>query len=118
MEKTMGAPIADAVTERLDGLARQLRVWRMFGTLAVLVTIALLLTGLAPSGPPTLAAQRFVVVDRNGTVHASFGLAGDGSPIMGLNDENGLTRVMIGVRNGQPEVTLTSSDGKVSWKTP
>jgi len=70
MEKTMGAPIADTVTERLDRLERQLRVWRIFGTLAVLVTVALLLTGLAPSGPPTVAAQRFVVVDRNGTAHA------------------------------------------------
>lgn len=116
MDKTMGAPIADAVTERLDRLERQLRWWSRSGTLAVLAVVALLLTGLAPSGPPTVAAQRFVVVDGNGTTHASFGLAGDGSPVLGLNDENGMTRVMIGVRNGQPEVTLTSRDGKASWK--
>ncbi len=32
--------------------------------------------------------------------------------MLGLYDENGITRVMIGVRNGQPTVALTSSDGK------
>lgn len=114
----MGAPRADAVTERLDRLERQLRLWEVLGTLAVLAAIALLLAGLAPSGPPTVAAQRFVVVDRNGTAHASFGLAGDGSPVLGLNDQNGITRVLIGVHNGEPTVTLTSSDGRVSWKAP
>jgi hypothetical protein len=118
MENTMGAPMADAVTERLDRLERQVRLWEMFGALAAFAAIALLLAGLAPSGPPTVAAQRFVVVDSKGTAHASFGLAGDGSAVLGLNDEDGITRVMIGVRDGQPRVTLTSSDGKVSWRAP
>lgn len=114
----MVAPIPDAIAERLDRLQKTLRLWRMFETLAVLAAVALLLTGLAPSGPPTVAAQRFVVVDGNGMAQASFGLAGDDSPVMGFNDKNGVTRVMIRVRDGQPEVTLTSSDGKVSWKAP
>ncbi len=118
MENTMLAPITDAVTERVDRLERQMRSWRVFGTLAGLAAVVLLLMGLAPSGPPTVAAQRFVVVDGNGTAHASFGLAGDGAPVLGLNDENGITRVMIAVRNGQPEVILTPSDEKVGWKAP
>lgn len=118
MENTMQAPITDDVTERLDRLERHMRLWRVFGTLAGLAAVVLLLMGLAPSGPPTVAAQRFVVVDGNGTAHASFGLTGDGSAVIGFNDKNGITRVTIGVLNGQPEVTLTSSDGKVSWQAP
>ncbi len=114
----MRAPITDAVTERLDRLERQMRLWREFGTLAGLAAVVLLLMGLAPSGPPIVAAQRFVVVDGNGTAHASFGLAGDGSPLIGFSDKNGITRVTIGVLNGQPEVTLMSSTGKVSWQAP
>lgn len=93
------------MAERLDRLERQLRVWRTFGTLGVLAALAVALVGLAPSGPPTVAAQRFVVVDGNGQARASFGLAEDGSPVLGFDDENGNTRVMIRVRDGQLEVT-------------
>lgn len=104
MENIMRAPITDAVMERLDRLERQMRLWRAFGTLAVLVAGLLLLMGLAPSGPPIVAAQRFVVVAGNGTPYASFGLAGDGHPEMRFNDENGPTRVRIGVLDGESEV--------------
>jgi hypothetical protein len=53
----------------------------------LLVASWLLLRGLAPSGPPIVAAQRFVVVDGNGKRYASFGLAADGSPVLGFNDK-------------------------------
>ncbi len=114
----MIAATTDAVTERLDRLERLLRLWRTFGTLAVLAIVVLLLMGLAPSGPPTVAAQRFVVVDGGGTVRASFGLTGEGSPTIEFNNKNGVTRVTIGVFNEQPAMTFTSSDGKVSWQAP
>jgi hypothetical protein len=116
MEHTMRASITDAVTERLDRIERQLRSWKAFGVLALLVAGGMLLMGLAPSGPPTVAAQRFVVVDGRGKPYASFGLAGEGSPVMGFTDKNGTTRVMIGILDGQPELNLRSSDGTVSWQ--
>ncbi len=116
MEITVRAPVTGAASERLDRLERQMRRWKAFGTLAGLAASGLLLMGLEVSGPPTVAAQRFVVVDGHGTAHASFGLSGDGSPVMGFNDRNGITRVMIGIVDGQPAVTVTSSDGQVSWK--
>ncbi len=112
----MAAPITDAVSERLDRLERQMRRWKAFGTLAGLAASGLLLMGLEVSGPPTVAARRFVVVDGHGTAHASFGLSGEGAPVMGFNDKHGITRVMIGIVDGQPEVTLASSDGTVNWK--
>ncbi|MBI2205123.1 MAG: hypothetical protein HYU41_14845 [Candidatus Rokubacteria bacterium] len=115
MENIMRAPITDAVMERLDRLERQIRLWRAFGTLSVLVAALLLFMGLGPSGPPVVAAQRFVVVDGHGTPYASFGLAGDGRPMMELNDKNGTTRVMIGVLDGEPEVVLTSDEKTVRW---
>ncbi|MBI4207672.1 MAG: hypothetical protein HY527_21840 [Betaproteobacteria bacterium] len=111
----MRAPMPDAVMERLDRLERQIRLWRAFGALAVLVAALLLFMGLAPSGPPIVAAQRFVVVDGTGTPYASFGLAGDGRPVMGLNDKKGTTRVMIGIVDGEPEVVLTSGERTVRW---
>lgn len=111
----MGAPISDAVMERLDRLERQMRLWKALGVLGLLAAGGLLLMGLAPSGPPIVAAQRFVVVDGNGTPYASFGLAGEGRPVMELNDKNGTTRVRIGVLDGGPEVILTSGERKVRW---
>jgi hypothetical protein len=92
-----------------------MRAWAVVGALGVLATSALLVMGLAVSGPPTVSAQRFVVVDGRGTAHASFGLVGDGSPAIGFNDDNGVTRVMIGIVGGEPEVSLASADGKVRW---
>lgn len=118
MGNSMGSVSIDAITGRLDRLERQIRRWRALGLLAVAGALVLLLMGLAPSGPPILAAQRFVVVDGSGTPRASFGLAADGSPVMGFNDETGMTRVTIGMVRGRPAVRLTSSDGKVSWQAP
>ncbi len=91
-------------------------MWRALGPLVVVVAGVFLLMGLAPSGPPIVAAQRFIVVDASGTPHASFGLVGDSSAVIGFNDKNGVTRVKIGILDGEPEVTLTSRDGTVSWK--
>lgn len=56
MENTMRAPITDAVTERLDRIERQMRLWKAFAMLGLLVAGWLLLMGLAPSGPPIVAA--------------------------------------------------------------
>lgn len=116
MEDTRRGSITDGVNERLARLERGMRLWSALGPLVVVVAGALLLMGLAPSGPPIVAAQRFVVVDANGTPQASFGLVGENSPMIAFNDKNGVTRVKIGIVDGQPEVTLTSSDGMVSWK--
>lgn len=42
----------------------------------------------------------------------------DGVALLGLNDGDGATRVVLGVFNGKPELTFSGSDGKVVWKAP
>ncbi len=108
----------DTLIQRLDQLERDNRRLRMDGDFKIVGMITWALMGQAVGSSPTVEAQRVILRDSSGKIRASFGLAGDGSPLLGLNDGDGATRVVLGVFNGKPELTFSGSDGKVVWKAP
>lgn len=108
----------DTLIQRLDQLERDNRRLRLAGALTIAGMITWALMGQAVGSSPIVEAQRVILRDSAGKVRASFGLGGDGSPLLGLNDGDGATRVVLGVFNGKPELTFSGSDGKVVWKAP
>jgi hypothetical protein len=84
--------------------------------LAGLITASLI--GSARGSRPIVEAERVILKDQAGKIRASFGLAGDGSPVLGLNDKNGMTRVTLGILNERPELTFADKDSRVIWKAP
>lgn len=112
----MNDPTLESLRARLDRLERHNRYLKLAG--------ALLLTGMLVSGAmaqgfsPVVEAERLVLKDRAGRARAAFGLAGDGSPVLSFNDEDGMTRLLLGIVNGEARLNVASRDGKIVWKAP
>ena len=66
----------------------------------------------------TIRAERFEVVDKNGTMRAVLGLGNDGVLALSLNDQNGQNRAAFGLLGGKPLLALFAQNGKVIWHVP
>ncbi len=108
----------DILAKRLDGLERENRYQRLLMATILVAVIVASLIGPARGSGPILEAERVVLKDQAGEIRASFGLAGDGSPVLGLNDKDGMTRVTLGILNERPGLTFADTDGRVTWKAP
>jgi hypothetical protein len=86
------------LADRLDGLERENRRLRLVG--AVLF-VGLVVLGVEAkcfnSRSKTIEAERFVIKDKEGRVHAEFGLSNVGLPALAMYDERGMEQVSLGV---------------------
>ena len=117
-EANMTESTRDLVAEPLDRLERETRYQRLLVATILVGMIAASLIGAVRGASPVVEAERVVLRDQAGKIRASFGLAGDGSPDLGLNDRDGMTRVTLGVLNERPGLTFADKDGRVIWKAP
>jgi hypothetical protein len=114
----MNGPTSQSLSERLDRLERHNHYLKLAGALMVIGLVAGALTGPAVGSSPVVEAEKFILKDRSGRVRAAFGLGGDGSPVLAFNDEDGMTRLVLGILDGQPQLNFASRGGKVVWKAP
>lgn len=91
--------------ERLDQLEREHRRVRRYGTMMLIGIAVVLGLGAAlvafsqrrglPGSVQTVAAQQFILRDRDGRVRGAWGMAEDGTVRLALSDELGRQRVRI-----------------------
>lgn len=114
----MNDPTLESLRERLDRLERHNRYLKLAGALMLIGLIAGALTGPAVGSSPIVEAERVILKGRDGRVRAAFALAGDGSPVLAFNAKDGMTRIVLGIVDGEPRLNLVSKDGVVVWRAP
>ena len=65
-----------------------------------------------------IAAEQFLVVDKDGRPKARLGLWPNGRPGLFVYDADGIPRTSFNVVADGPKVTLMDKDGKVIWSAP
>jgi len=107
----MNEPTLGQLTQRLDRLERESRIWKRFGATVLVVTTGLALMGQGRS-PRAVDAEQFLLRGQNGRPRATLQTAADGTPLLALFDENGTTRLGLGFVAGSPSLTFADKDGR------
>ena len=99
---------------RLEKLEKQNRRFKRAGLCALVVAVAILLTGQAVPRNHTIEAQLFLIKDVNGKMRASLGMdtVAD-APYLKLYDANEKSRVVIEAYPRQPNLWLSGADEKM-----
>jgi len=107
----------DSLARECDGLRQQARVLKRVVGLALLGAVALVAGGaLRVEDPRTIEAERFLVKDKDGRVHAALGLSFDPAtneefPELIFRDQKGKLRVELAFGpGGMPGLTLRDED--------
>lgn len=105
----------NALTQRVDRLERDLRWWKRVAGLGGMLTVAAVLLGQAPVGPPVKAveAERFNVRDAAGNLRALLGTTSDGATSLLLYNATGVNQAGLGVMaDGSTSVFLANPAGR------
>lgn len=110
MERT----IIYAVSERLERLERECRLWRRAGTSVVIGGVLMLIVSGAQLSkvPNEIEAKHFVVRDERGTTRARLEVGRDGAPILRLLDSKEMPRIEMGLVDGRPSMIFYHADDK------
>lgn len=87
----------DTIEERLHMLAQSHKRWRAATLLLSLVVLAALAMGQARPVLQTVAAEKFVLKDRQGHEWATLGMAANGEPALVFSDDKGQPRASMGI---------------------
>ena len=72
-----------------------------------------------PSDPAkVIAAEQFLLVDKDGRPKAKLGLWPNGRPGLFVYDADGIPRTSFNVVADGPKITLMDKDGKIIWSAP
>lgn len=112
----MNGPTADQLLERLGRLERHHRYLK----LAAVLMLVGMITGVAGAQgySPIVEAQTFVLRDQSGKVRATLGLDRAGSPVLAFHDLDGVTRIVLGIVDGEPRLNVVTRDGRIAWEAP
>lgn len=109
----MSEPTLNTLTQRLDRLEREVRLWKVLGSTAL---TALVFIGLAAANPTSVPdevrAKRFSVVDTKGELRGALALMADGAMTLTLVASNGLSGATLTVERGGTTLVFTDSNGK------
>ena len=108
---------ADPILDRLEALERSGRRWRAAAVGSTLALGAVVLGGAqVPGARPekSIRTQSLSIVDANGRTRAVFGMATAGGPSIALYEEDGTTRLGVGLARGTPLVRLCDAKGDVA----
>lgn len=72
----------------------------------------------SPEPAKVIAAEQFLIVDKDGRPKAKLGLWPNGRPGLFVYDADGIPRTSFNVVADGPKVTLMDKDGKVIWSAP
>jgi len=112
----MEQPTMESLGQRLDRVERQNQRLMRIGAVALAVIVAVVLMGQATGGKvaKVVEAEKFVLKDKDGKVHAIFGLVVDPSVFMdhtvahlSFYDKQSKPRIKLALdRDGTPELLL------------
>lgn len=105
----------DAPLNRIAKVERELRIWRIGGTLAALC-IALTVTVAAngnPQTPSVIQAREFQLLGDDGTVRASLKTLGNNNTQLRLYNGSGKSEVSI-VANGERAIMQLTNDNRIN----
>jgi hypothetical protein len=100
---------------RINGIERELRIWRVAGTIAILSTV-LLITAAASSKlevPDVIQAREFQLVGEDGEVRAELKTLGNNNTQLRLYDGSGKSEVSIAA-NEQRAIVNLKHDNKTN----
>lgn len=113
-EGAMNGQMFDALAQRLDRLERENRRLRRVGATLAVGVAAVVLMGQARTPARVIEAQKFVLRDESGKIHAELDLGRHGTPFLAFSDQDGKARAGLGLMpDGAPVLRLADRDGKV-----
>lgn len=106
------------MTERLESVEKQLRLWKLL-TLLCLILWLVVPIGWAKYEDRLLETRSFVMTDQKEHRRMVLSTAEDGAPSLVFYDKDGKIIALLAEKpNGQPELSLYDPSGKVLFKAP
>lgn len=102
------------LTRRLDRLEREVRFWKVLGSISLTALTFITLAAANPvSVPDEVRAKRFLVVDAKGEIRGGLALMGDGAITLTLAASNGLSGATLTADpGGGATLVFTDNNGK------
>lgn len=104
----------DTLTQRLVRLERDVRFWRVLGSITLTALAFITLAGATPVPvPDEVRAKRFLVVDAKGEIRGGLALMGDGAMTLTLTASNGLSGATVTADpGGGATLVFTDNNGR------
>jgi len=104
----MNEPTMNNMAQRIDRLERGNRRMKRIGAVVLVGVATVFLMGQAKPSKvaKVIEAEKFILRDKNGIVRASLTIGENGVTALGFTDEEGKTRIVLGVWLGKPGLVL------------